>query len=96
MTDFSALEVLDPVAAPVIEPGQPAARLDSLDGKRVGLYGNLKIQTLELLAIVEEILSSRFRIQQFVRGTYNPTRLMRPEEWVGVDDCDAMLLTHGD
>jgi hypothetical protein len=31
-----------------------------------------------------------------VRGSYDAGRLMRDDEWKGLEDCDAVLLTHGD
>lgn len=96
MTDGRMLEVLEPVAEPVIEPGELAERLDSLDGKRIGLFDNTKLNARELMDLVEEELRSRHRLRGVVRGSYDPSRVMRPEEWQGVDDCDAVLLTHGD
>lgn len=91
-----ALQILDPTTEPVIEPGDLAPRLDSLDGKTIGLYANMKINAVELLDEVETLISARFRVERIVRGSYNAGRLMRPEEWEGVDACDAILLTHGD
>lgn len=93
---MSALQMLDPTTEPVVEPGDLAPRLDALDGKTIGLYANMKLNAVELLDEVEALLKERFRIAGFVRGGYNAGRLMRPEEWEGVDACDAILLTHGD
>ena len=93
---MSALQLLDPTTQPVVEPGDLAPRLDALDGKTIGLYANMKLNAVELLDEVESLLSGRFRAVRFVRGSYNAGRLMRPEEWQGVDECDAVVLTHGD
>ena len=90
------LQLLDPTSEPVIEPGDLAPRLDTLDGKTIGLYANMKLNAVELLDELETLLSGRFRIAHFVRGSYNAGRLMRPDEWEGVDACDAIVLTHGD
>ena len=96
MDHIGVLEVLEPTEEAVIEPGELAQRLDCLDGKKIGLFDNTKLNASELMDLVEEQLRSRFRLEGVVRGTYNPGRVMRPEEWQGVDDCDAVVLTHGD
>ncbi len=93
---MSALQLLDPTTEPVIEPGDLAPRLDALDGKTIGLYANMKFNAVELLDEMDALLSERFRAARFVRGSYNAGRLMRPEEWEGVDACDVVILTHGD
>jgi hypothetical protein len=89
-------EVLDPTSEAEVEAGARAARLDSLDGKRIGLYQNHKLNAKELMDEVETLLRARYRVAAVVRGSYDAGRLMRPDEWQGVEDCDAILLTHGD
>ena len=91
-----AIQVLDPTSAPIIEPGDLAPRLDSLTGKRIGLYANFKLNAEELLDDCQELLTERFKVKDFVRGRYDAGRVMRPEEWEGIEDCDAVILTHGD
>ncbi len=93
---MAELELLDPTAEPIVEPGALAARLDSLKGKRIGLWANQKLNSVELLDEVEKLLASRYRIAGVVRGTYNAGRVMKPDEWGDIDSCDAALLTHGD
>jgi hypothetical protein len=56
----------------------------------------MKLNAPELLACVEAELRSRHDIAGTVAGSYNPARLMRPNEWGSVDTCDAVILTHGD
>jgi hypothetical protein len=92
----SDFEILDPTSEAVVEPGQRAARLDSLDGKRIGLYQNGKLNARELMDQVELLLRRRYRVAGIVRGSYDAGRVMRDEEWEGVEGCDAILLTHGD
>ena len=89
-------EVLDPTSDAVVEAGQRAARLDSLDGKRIGLYQNGKLNARELMDQVELLLRQRHRVAGVVRGTYDAGRVMRADEWQDVERCDAILLTHGD
>jgi len=88
--------LLDPVVEPTIPEGRLAPRLDTLEGKRIGLWSNRKINAAELLDEVEAILRERCGIGGTQRGTYNAGRLMRPEEWGDIDGCDAVILTHGD
>jgi hypothetical protein len=92
----SGCEVLDPTSDAVVEPGKRAARLDSLDRKRIGLYQNGKLNAKELMDQVESLLRERYRVADIVRGSYDAGRLMRADEWKGVEGCDAILLTHGD
>jgi hypothetical protein len=56
----------------------------------------MKLNAVELLDQVERVLRSRYAIAGVVRGSYNPARVMRANEWPGVDECDAVVLTHGD
>jgi hypothetical protein len=92
----SGFDVLDPTSEAVVEPGQRAARLDSLDGKRIGLYQNGKLNARELMDQVERLVRERYQVTEIVRGSYDAGRVMRAEEWEGVERCDAILLTHGD
>ena len=96
MSATGALEVLDPTSEPIIEPGDLAPRLDSLTGKRIGLYANFKLNAVELMDECQELLATRFGVENFVRGRYDAARVMRADEWEGVDACDAVILTHGD
>jgi hypothetical protein len=90
------MKLVDPVVASAVTGAQLAPRLDTLDGKRVGLWSNRKLNADELLACVEEELRSRHAIAGVVRGFYHPARVMRANEWGAVDTCDAVILTHGD
>ena len=92
----SGFEVLDPTSDAVVEPGKRAARLDSLDRKRIGLYENGKLNAKALMDQVESLLRERYRVAGIVRGSYDAGRLMRADEWQDVEGCDAILLTHGD
>ena len=96
MVIASKLRLLDPVEEPTIEPNSTAPRLDSLDGKVIGLYANTKYKAVELLDMVEDELHERYDIKGIVRGRYNTGRLMREDEWHDTEQCDAIILTHGD
>jgi hypothetical protein len=90
------MELVDPVAQPVIVAGALAPRLATLDGARIGLWANGKLNSVELMDHVEAVLRERHDIVGVVRGRYHPARVMGSNEWPGIDDCDAVLLTHGD
>jgi hypothetical protein len=90
------MRLVDPVVPPIRTTAQLAPRLTTLEGKRIGLWSNMKLNANELLACVEEELRSRHRIGEVVHGSYHPARVMRPDEWGAVDSCDAVILTHGD
>ena len=90
------MRLVDPVVPPTSAGVQLAPRLDTLAGKRIGLWSNLKLNTTELLDCVEAELRARHDIAGTVRGTYHPARVLRADEWGAVDTCDAVILTHGD
>jgi hypothetical protein len=90
------MQLVDPVAQPVIVAGALAPRLTTLDGKYIGLWANMKLNAVELMDHVESVLRSRHDIAGVVRGSYHPARVMGSNEWPGIDSCDAALLTHGD
>ena len=91
-----SLRVLDPVEPLATDTYTKAPRLDSLDGKVIGLYANNKLKAVELLDLVGEELEQRVKLAGIVRGSYEVGRLMEPEEWIDVEKCDAIVLTHGD
>ena len=91
-----AYEILDPTVDPVVAPGTLAPRLATLEGARIGLWSNMKINANELLDEVEKILREEHGVASTQRGFYNAGRAMRVEEWGDIDGCDAVILTHGD
>jgi hypothetical protein len=90
------MRLVNPVVAPIVATAALAPRLDSLEGKRIGLWSNQKLNATELLECVGDELRSRHRIAGVVKGTYHPARVMRSDEWGDLDSCDAVILTHGD
>lgn len=55
------LEVVNPVARPVVSSIKPAPRLTDLSGKRVGLHWNIKSGGDAALDHTAALLSERFR-----------------------------------
>lgn len=92
------LRVLDPTSEPVIEAGAKAARVDTLDGKVLGLFNNQKLNAPQLLEMVGEVLSERYNLKGIVRATYSSSHHHTWDEWVekGAKECDVAILTHGD
>ena len=96
MAIANKIKGLDPITEADVEDNAGAPRLDTLNGTVIGLYSNQKLNADRLLDIVGGILDGRFEVKEFVRGTYNGSRVMRRDEWKEVERCDAIILTHGD
>jgi len=92
------MKVLDPTSESVVEIGSKATRLDTLDGKVLGLFNNQKLNAAQLLEMVGEVLGRQFRLKEIVRGTYSSSQRHTWEEWQkkGASRCDVVILTHGD
>ena len=89
------LRILDPVQEPLDSAQGLAPRLATLEGKRLGLYNNDKLNSVRLLELVAEELArdARFQVQT---GSYAAFRVMEPDEWPDVTRCDAVILANGD
>jgi hypothetical protein len=96
MTTDSSLRGYDPTVPPTVEPTQLARRFDLLDGKTIGPFNNQKLNAARPLDLVGEQLRARYPVRGFVRGIYNAGRGMRREEWIGLEQCDAVVLGNGD
>ncbi len=90
------MKLVEPLTSPVAMPVSLAPRLDTLDGKCIGLWANMKLNSRELLDQVEEELRSRHHIAGVVTGTYHAGRELKPHEWGAIDSCDAVVLANGD
>lgn len=89
------LKILNPVQESLETDAVRPARPGTLEGKRVGLYSNGKLNADRILQLIADELSqdSSFTI---VRGKYSPQMLMAPDEWHDVDTCDVIILANGD
>jgi hypothetical protein len=69
--DEAVLEVLNPIATMQVERVVPAPRLQTLDGKRVLLYSNAKINSDVAVQEIKTHLAQRFPTAEFrvVAGT---------------------------
>jgi hypothetical protein len=94
--DRARVRIFDPTVAPTVERGRLAPRLDTLDGKVIGLYNNGKFNAARLIELVGEELRAQFAIKEFVTGRFNAGRVQRREEWPGIDRVEAAILGIGD
>src|SRR6202021_2648699 len=94
-----AIIVLDPVQEALAEDasvGAPLApRLDTLNGKTLGLWNNDKLNAAKLLELIRAELEKRYAFA-VVRGLYDPGNLMPENGWGAIDKCDAVILANGD
>jgi len=86
----------DPGAAPGSEGGL-SRRPESLDGKRVGLLWNAKVNADIYLHRLEELLGSRHTGIEFVHAA-KPTasKPMEPEVLAEMRTCDLVVTAFGD
>jgi hypothetical protein len=97
---MAQLELLNPVAQTVREVIQPASRLSRLEGKRLGLYWNIKAGGDVALARVGEQLSARYgglTTHDYVGSVGFIMRHMTPEDADRIAQaCDAVVGTSSD
>ena len=92
------LTVLDPTVAPLPADGVIAERPDTLDGVRLGLLANGKLNSEEMLTALHDVLADRFAFAGVVeRNKMNASRPC-PEEIIDelVDLCDVVITSSGD
>jgi hypothetical protein len=93
------LEVLQPTGSDVKEDGSVAAhRVDTLDGKRIGLVWNNKDYGDKLLEKVQELLEDRYPTAAFNMWRLKECCVPPPEgelERIG-EQVDAVVYTLGD
>jgi hypothetical protein len=94
-----AIVVLDPVQEATPQDaasGVPLSpRLDTLNGKTLGLWNNEKLNASKLLEFIRAELEKHYSFT-VVRGVYDPGSLMPEDSWGEVDKCDAVIMANGD
>ena len=89
---WSALNPIGEREAPRYEGISP--RLDTLDGKTIGLFDNAKRECPFVLGKIEKLLKERFpatKISWFRKGTYKEVMWDAEREWAkGVDGVIGM------
>lgn len=93
------ITVLDPVQDALsmdLSSSLPLSpRLDTLQGKVLGLWNNDKLNAAKLLELIRIELEKRWSFE-VVRGVYDPGNLMPADGWGDVGKCDAVILANGD
>lgn len=97
---MAQLQILNPVAQTVHQTIPVASRLPDLQGKRVGLYWNMKAGGDVALARVAELLSTRYpglQVKDFVGSVGHIMRHLTAEDADRIaKECDAVVGTTAD
>ena len=92
-----SIRVLDPTAEVDASLADHIARLDSLQGRTIGLLDNGKIRVHELLNHMEDIFVSQYGVAQVVRLKKPDASRPAPVEVVAdMQQCDAIVSAVGD
>lgn len=97
-TSVDHLVILDPTVGAVTRPVQMAPRLDTLEGKVIGLLDNSKVNSDHFLAYLQETLRRQHGVAEFLprqkRGASGITPAELLDELAG--RCDAVVTAVGD
>ena len=98
MTTEARLTVLDPTSKQAIATDGMAERPESLNGLKIGLMANDKLNAEELLDAIYEVLSDRFDLPASHRvNKGNASRPAEPEILkTFADEVDVAILANGD
>ena len=96
--------VLDPTAKANVQRYEKAARLEALEGKRIGFLDNGKPNADIFLARIEELLSERYGFSGVIRRSKvggvskDSSAAPAPEEIIAefADKCDLVVNAIGD
>jgi len=92
--NVSSLEILNPVGELTTEIVVPAPRLDTLDGKRVGLYVVRRANAFEFMARVAENLNKHFNNIEVIGGVEGT--IWAKESYDRPGDIDVLLAKEPD
>lgn len=98
MVISTKLEVLDPTTKPIPQEAVVAVRPDTLNGKVLGLLANGKMNSVEILDMVHEVLADRYEFKSVVtRNKHNASRPC-PRDIIDelVEQCDVVITSSGD
>ena len=98
-TDVGArLQVLDPTVEPIPAEGVVAKRPDTLNGATVGLLANGKLNSVEILEMVGEVLADRYDFKEVIAWNKRNASRPCPEEIIDeiVEKCDVVITSSGD
>ena len=98
MNGSTGIAVLDPTVAPLPADGVVADRPKTLDGARIGLLANGKMNSVEMLIALHDVLADRYEFGSVIeRNKMNASRPC-PEDIIDelVDKCDVVITSSGD
>lgn len=98
MNGSTGIAVLDPTVAPLPADGVVADRPKTLDGVRIGLLANGKMNSVEMLIALHDVLADRYEFGGVIeRNKMNASRPC-PEDIIDelVDKCDVVITSSGD
>ena len=98
MNGSAGIAVLDPTVAPLPADGVVADRPKSLDGVTIGLLANGKMNSVEMLTALHDVLADRYEFGGVVeRNKMNASRPC-PEDIIDeiVEKCDVVITSSGD
>ena len=89
------VQFFDPVQESAEASHALAPRLDTLDGKVLGIYHNNKLNAALLVEMIAEELARDFNFS-IRRGEYLAYTEMEGDAWGEALTCDAVILANGD
>ncbi|MYA61637.1 MAG: hypothetical protein F4X94_03570 [Dehalococcoidia bacterium] len=98
MNGSTGIAVLDPTVAPLPADGVVADRPTTLDGVTIGLLANGKMNSVEMLTALHDVLADRYDFGGVVeRNKMNASRPC-PEDIIDemVAKCDVVITSSGD
>ncbi|MXX53510.1 MAG: hypothetical protein F4Z35_06160 [Dehalococcoidia bacterium] len=98
MNGSTGIAVLDPTVAPLPADGVVADRPTTLDGITIGLLANGKMNSVEMLTALHDVLADRYDFGGVVeRNKMNASRPC-PEDIIDemVAKCDVVITSSGD
>lgn len=92
------LVVFDPTEEPISVEAHLAPRIDSLDGKVLGLLDNSKLNADRFLDLLEQELREKYRLAGVVRARKPTASRVCPDETLAdmAARCDAVVTAVGD
>ena len=98
MNGSTGIAVLDPTVAPLPADGVVADRPTTLDGVTIGLLANGKMNSVEMLTALHDVLADRYEFGGVVeRNKMNASRPC-PEDIIDemAAKCDVVITSSGD
>ncbi|MDE3076053.1 MAG: hypothetical protein KGJ86_11545 [Chloroflexota bacterium] len=94
---MSEFLVYNPTAAPKQGTQQLAPRPSSLDGKRIGLLHNAKVNADVYLYRIQELLAEKYPHATFIfRAKPTASKPMEPDVLEAMRQCDLVVNAFGD